>query len=134
MQKNLYEILGVETTASAIEIKKAHRNLVKIHHPDVSKDPLSAEKFKDIQEAYTILSDEEKRATYDRHGYEATQESYQQQSRSSQNMNVKVIPRGYCLGCAGAILILLIFFALKFTILFIGIIALIIFFFVARRR
>jgi hypothetical protein len=60
--KNYYEILGVSHEASAQEIKKAYRALAKEHHPDMGGD---AEKFKEIQQAFDILSDETKRARYD---------------------------------------------------------------------
>lgn len=62
---DLYEVLGVSKTASQGEIKKAYRTLVKIHHPDKGGDE---NLFKNISEAYEILSDETKRANYDRYG------------------------------------------------------------------
>lgn len=61
----LYEILGVATDAAPSEIKKAHRRLVKEHHPDKGGDP---ETFAKIQEAYEVLSDEGRRARYDSTG------------------------------------------------------------------
>ena len=60
-----YEILGVSKTASKVEIKKAYRKLARKYHPDVSKEDNAEEKFKEIQEAYAILSDDEKRKMYD---------------------------------------------------------------------
>ena len=61
-----YEILGVEEDASAREIKKAYRSLARKHHPDRNPDdPDSEERFKKIQEAYSVLSDKEKRRQYD---------------------------------------------------------------------
>ncbi len=64
--KDYYAILGVSRTASTKEITSAYRRLAKQHHPDVNKsDPKSAERFKDISEAYTVLSDAEKRRRYD---------------------------------------------------------------------
>lgn len=61
---NHYETLGVDRTASQEEIKKAYRNLSKKHHPDVNNGG-SADKFKEISEAYSVLSNEERRRKYD---------------------------------------------------------------------
>jgi len=70
-KRDYYEVLGVSRTASADEIKKAYRRLAMKHHPDRNKDDTSAEgKFKEAKEAYEVLSDSEKRATYDRFGHD----------------------------------------------------------------
>lgn len=64
--KDYYEVLGVSKTATAEEIRKAFRKLARQHHPDVAKDKKKAEeKFKEINEAYEVLSDPEKRKKYD---------------------------------------------------------------------
>jgi molecular chaperone DnaJ/curved DNA-binding protein len=64
--KDLYDVLGVDDDASKKEIKKAYRELARKHHPDRNPDdPNAEEKFKEIQKAYSILSDEEKRQQYD---------------------------------------------------------------------
>lgn len=63
--KDYYEILGVPKTANQDEIKSAYRKLGKKYHPDICKEPDAEEKFKDINEAYQILSDEKKRRAYD---------------------------------------------------------------------
>jgi len=69
MSADYYQILGVDRSASASEIKKAYRKLARKYHPDVNPDNPEAErKFKEIQEAYAILSDEEKRKQYDTFG------------------------------------------------------------------
>lgn len=68
-KRDYYEVLGVERGADKKEIKKAYRKLAMKHHPDVSDDSESAEKFKEISEAYAVLSDDEKRNTYDQFGH-----------------------------------------------------------------
>lgn len=69
MSKDYYQILGVAKTADAKEIKKAYRKLARQHHPDINPDSKGAEaKFKEINEAYQVLSDEEKRGLYDQFG------------------------------------------------------------------
>lgn len=65
---SLYETLGVDKSASADEIKKAYRRLARKYHPDINKEAGAEDKFKEINAAYEILSDEKKRAQYDRHG------------------------------------------------------------------
>src|SRR5438552_15968969 len=71
-EKDYYDILGVKKNAPDDEIKKAYRNLAKKYHPDRNKGNKEAEnKFKEISEAYAVLSDKEKREQYDRLGREA---------------------------------------------------------------
>jgi molecular chaperone DnaJ len=71
MPRDPYELLGVERDASDQQIKKAFRGLARELHPDVNAhDPQAEEKFKELAEAYEILSDEQRRATYDRFGHE----------------------------------------------------------------
>jgi DnaJ-class molecular chaperone len=79
--KDYYKILGVDRKASDADIKKAFRRLARQHHPDMNKDnPKAADKFKEINEAYEILGDTEKRKLYDQYGsrfkdYEAWQKA-----------------------------------------------------------
>ena len=68
MAKSLYETLGVSENASADEIKKAYRKLARKYHPDINKDPEAQDKFKEINAAYEVLSDSEKKAQYDQFG------------------------------------------------------------------
>lgn len=68
MSEDLYQILGVAKTASKDEIKKAHRKLAIKFHPDKNPGKDAQERFKRIQEAYDVLSDDDKRAAYDRYG------------------------------------------------------------------
>jgi len=68
MAKSLYETLGLTDNASESEIKKAYRKLARQYHPDVNKDPSAEEKFKEINAAYEVLSDKDKKAQYDMHG------------------------------------------------------------------
>ena len=70
-KKDYYEVLGISKTASQDEIKSAFRKLAKKYHPDVSKEENAAEKFKEAQEAYAVLSDENKRKQYDQFGHSA---------------------------------------------------------------
>lgn len=67
--KDYYNVLGVQRSASQADIKKAYRKLARQYHPDVNPDDKTAEsKFKDINEAYEVLSDEDKRQKYDQFG------------------------------------------------------------------
>ncbi|MFG2602766.1 DnaJ C-terminal domain-containing protein [Streptomyces sp. NPDC048514] len=68
MARDFYEVLGVSRTASQDEIQQAYRKLARRYHPDVNKDPEAEERFKDLNEAHSVLSDPKTRARYDRFG------------------------------------------------------------------
>jgi len=68
MSKSLYTTLEISPSASEAEIKKAYRKLARQYHPDVNKDPAAEEKFKEINAAYEVLSDKDKKAKYDQYG------------------------------------------------------------------
>jgi DnaJ-class molecular chaperone len=69
MPRDFYEALGVPRTATADEIKRAHRRLVKEFHPDQNKAAGAGDRFREVQEAYEVLSDEKKRSLYDQYGH-----------------------------------------------------------------
>jgi molecular chaperone DnaJ len=72
-QRDYYEVLGVPRNASAEEIRGAFRKLARQYHPDVSQEPNAEERFKEINEAYAVLSEPDKRAAYDRFGHAGVQ-------------------------------------------------------------
>ncbi|HWR47494.1 MAG TPA: J domain-containing protein [Pseudonocardiaceae bacterium] len=68
MARDYYDALGVSRTASTEELQRAYRKLARQHHPDVNRDPGAEERFKEISEAYSVLSDPDTRRRYDRFG------------------------------------------------------------------
>src|SRR2546426_2254214 len=75
-KRDYYDVLGVPKGASKDDIKGAYRKLALQYHPDRNKDPGASEKFKEISEAYAVLSDEEKRGQYDQFGRQGVYEKY----------------------------------------------------------
>lgn len=78
-KRDYYEILGIPKNASKEEIKKAYKQLAKKYHPDISKDNSTEEKFKEISEAYAVLSDDQKRANYDQFGHDGFDQRFSQE-------------------------------------------------------
>ncbi|MBW7461587.1 DnaJ domain-containing protein, partial [Paenibacillus sepulcri] len=68
-KRDYYEVLGVAKNAGEEEIKKAYRKLARQYHPDVNKEPDAESKFKEMKEAYDVLSDGNKKAAYDQYGH-----------------------------------------------------------------
>lgn len=75
-KRDLYEVLGVSKSASDDEIKKAYRKLSKKYHPDINKEAGAEEKFKEVAEAYEVLSNADKRAAYDQYGHASTDPNF----------------------------------------------------------
>lgn len=95
-KRDYYEVLGVEKGATKKDIKKAYRKLAMEYHPDVSEDPEAGEKFKEISEAYAVLSDDEKKNTYDQYGH-AGMGGFSQEDIFN-NINFEDIFRGFGFG------------------------------------
>lgn len=95
-KRDYYEVLGVDKTADEKEIKKAYRKLAMKYHPDVSEEEGSEEKFKEISEAYAVLSDDEKRQRYDQFGH-AGMDGYTAED-FYQNVNFDDIFQGFDIG------------------------------------
>jgi molecular chaperone DnaJ len=75
-KRDYYEVLGVQKNASKEEIKNAYRKLALQYHPDRNKEPTAEEKFKELSEAYAVLSDDEKRKRYDMYGHVGAEEAF----------------------------------------------------------
>ena len=75
-KKDYYEVLGIPRNATKDDIKKAYREMALKYHPDRNKSPEAEERFKEISEAYAVLSDDEKRMQFDQYGHEGIHQRY----------------------------------------------------------
>ena len=98
-KRDYYEVLGVDRNADKKTIKKAYRKLAMKYHPDVNHDPGAEEKFKELSEAYGVLSDDDKRARYDQYGH-AGMDGFSQEDIFN-NINFEDIFRGFGFGGSG---------------------------------
>lgn len=99
-KRDYYEVLGVDKGADEKEIKKAYRKLAMKYHPDRSDDPDATEKFKEISEAYAVLSDDDKRQRYDQFGH-AGMDGFSQEDIFN-NINFEDIFQGFGFGGGGS--------------------------------
>lgn len=100
-QRDYYTVLGVSRNAAADEIRKAYRSLARKLHPDVNKEPDAAKRFAEVQEAYDVLSDENKRKEFDRFGHVASAGRGDGTTRSSGPFSYSWSSRGEPGGPAG---------------------------------
>ncbi len=100
-KRDYYEVLGVDKGADEKEIKKAYRKLAMKYHPDRSDDPDATEKFKEISEAYAVLSDDDKRQRYDQFGH-AGMDGFSQEDIFN-NINFEDIFQGFGFGGGSSI-------------------------------
>lgn len=97
MARDFYEVLGVPRTADRDEIQRAYRTLARRYHPDVNKDPQAEERFKEINEAFSVLSDPEQRARYDRFGedFRKIPEDWEEQVAAGAGPRVRYSTSGF---------------------------------------
>ena len=101
IMQNYYEILGVSRDASTEDIKNAFRRLAKKYHPDSSGSEEDKERFQEIQEAYAVLSNPDKRKVYDYYGHSAYRASYHAQHNAHQHEHGHTHGEGGCENCGG---------------------------------
>jgi molecular chaperone DnaJ len=99
-KRDYYEVLGVDKGATPDQIKQAYRKLALQHHPDRNKDPGATERFKEISEAYAVLSDEKKKAQYDQYGHAGFDQMYSQEDifRSADFSDMEDVFRSFGFG------------------------------------
>ena len=100
-KRDYYEILGVARDVTADQLKDAYRTLALKFHPDRNKDAGAEDRFKEISEAYAVLSDKEKRATYDQYGHSGFDQRYSQEE-IFRNVNFNDIFREFGFGGSGS--------------------------------
>ena len=86
-KRDYYEVLGLDRSATDKDLKKSFRSLARKYHPDRSTEEDAEDRFKEIQEAYAVLSDEQKRAQYDRFGHKGVGASFGGGGFQGFNMN-----------------------------------------------
>jgi len=96
-KKDYYDVLGVSKDASEKDIKTAYRKLAMKHHPDRSDDPGAEEMFKELSEAYAVLSDPDKRQKYDQFGHAGINSQYSQEDLF-RGVNFEDLLRGFGAG------------------------------------
>ncbi len=102
-KRDYYEVLGVSRTATEVEIKQAYRRLAREHHPDVNPGDSEAEtRFKELNEAYQILSDGQKRQVYDRYGHGGINQQYGGQAYNAEDFGFGDIFEMFFGGMGGA--------------------------------
>lgn len=90
MGKDYYKVLEIKKDANDDEIKKAYRKLALKYHPDKNKSPQAEERFKEIAEAYEVLSDKKKRDMYDQHGEDGLHGGIPGSTNGGQNFSYEV--------------------------------------------
>lgn len=95
MGKDYYKVLEIPRNATEQEIKKAYRKMALKYHPDKNKSPGAEEKFKDIAEAYEVLSDPQKREVFDKYGEEGLKGAPRQPSAGGANFREFHFPEGF---------------------------------------
>ncbi|MDG6928810.1 MAG: DnaJ domain-containing protein, partial [Nitrososphaerota archaeon] len=96
-KRDYYEVLGVQKNATKDQIKGAYRKLALKYHPDRNKEPGAEERFKEMSEAYAVLSDDQKRAQYDRFGHEGIDSRYSREDLF-RGADIEDILRGFGFG------------------------------------
>ena len=86
--KDYYQVLGIPRDADQDAVKRAYRRLARKYHPDVSTEPDAEDKFKEINEAYEVLSNDEKRARYDRFGHAGVNGAHNEANLASSQLVV----------------------------------------------
>ena len=94
-KRDYYEVLGVDKSASEDEIKRAYKKMARKYHPDLNPDNKEAEeKFKEVNEAYEVLSDSDKKARYDQFGFAGVDPNYGAGASAPPSAGTPTLPSG----------------------------------------